>query len=403
MTHALKWPLLGKAFVLGLAAATLLWLAACAPPPAATTPEPQAAVATAAATEPPPTAVSTATPVASATPAEAPPEAVAPESQPAVVVLPDGTTCYFVGLADTPSFDGQRVTYACELPDQDAIALLGAPVPGSGGAIKAERAVIAQEEEDFTLKESGEISATVSVVVTADGTPCSLAEATVIVDGQPMNYVCGTQGEDTIGLIGDFRVGEDGTWMATAVLAGQGDTGYVAKATQEMPVLPVQLELADGWQCVYSAAENAPSFDGKRADYTCQDPKADIVVLLGDFQPAGETTWTVAQGLLGRNDQDFSLKSSQEVSFLITEAELADGSKCQVAAEGDAITVGGQPVAYTCEAQGENTLALLVGPQPGEAGVWTAEQALVVKTDTGFDASDQTTVEIAKIVSGKPQ
>ncbi len=153
------------------------------------------------------------------------------------IQLPDGTVCQFAGTGATLAFDGKRLNYTCGEMDGDQVALLGEPEI-SGTDWTVEKAVIGHGDEGFFVRDSETVSMTVSSVELEDGTVCLNAGrgATLAFEGKRLNYTCEEQGNNTIGLIGDFQQ-EDGYWMAERALIVHSDKGFALSESSEEPIV----------------------------------------------------------------------------------------------------------------------------------------------------------------------
>jgi hypothetical protein len=144
-----------------------------------------------------------------------------------------------------------------------------------------------------------------------DGTQCLHAGrgATLAFDGKRLNYTCGTDGEDEVGLIGDMGLDLDILTVEKA-LYGRDDSGFVLKASEPVVMIVVEIELPDGTQCLNAGHGATIALDGKRLNYTCGTEGEDEVGLIGDMQLDVDVL-TVEKALYGRDGSGFVLEASE--------------------------------------------------------------------------------------------
>jgi LysM repeat protein len=144
-----------------------------------------------------------------------------------------------------------------------------------------------------------------------DGTQCLHAGrgATLAFDGKRLNYTCGTDGEDEVGLIGDMDLSLD-VLTVEKVVYGRDDSGFVLKSSEPVVMTLVEIELVDGTQCLNAGHGATLAFDGKRLNYTCGQEGEDEVGLIGDMQLDVDVL-TVEKVFYGRDDSGFVLKASE--------------------------------------------------------------------------------------------
>jgi heat shock protein HslJ len=155
-----------------------------------------------------------------------------------------------------------------------------------------------------------------------DGTQCLHAGrgATLAFDGKRLNYTCGTDGEDEVGLIGDMGLDLDILTVEKAVY-GRDDSGFVLRASEPVVMTVVQVELADGTQCLNAGHGATIALDGKRLNYTCGTEGEDEVGLIGDMQLDVDVLM-VEKALYGRDGSGFVLEASE-----MTTAKAVQGSE----------------------------------------------------------------------------
>jgi LysM repeat protein len=147
-----------------------------------------------------------------------------------------------------------------------------------------------------------------------DGTQCLHAGrgATLAFDGKRLNYTCGTDGEDEVGLIGDMGLDLDVLTVEKA-LYGRDDSGFVLKASEPVAMTIVQIELADGTQCLNAGHGATLAFDDKRLNYTCGQEGDNEVGLIGDMDLSGNVL-TAEKALIGHDESGFSLIVSELIT-----------------------------------------------------------------------------------------
>jgi hypothetical protein len=147
-----------------------------------------------------------------------------------------------------------------------------------------------------------------------DGTQCLHAGrgATLTFDGKRLNYTCGQEGEDEVGLIGDMDLDLDVMTVEKA-LYGRDDSGFVLKASEPVVMTIVEIELADGTQCLNAGHGATLAFDGKRLNYTCGQEGENEVGLIGDMD-LNVDVLTVEKALIGHDQSGFSLLASEMVA-----------------------------------------------------------------------------------------
>jgi LysM repeat protein len=152
------------------------------------------------------------------------------------------------------------------------------------------------------------------IIELPDGTRCLHAGrgATLAFDGKRLNYTCGTDGESEVGLIGDMQLDVDVLTVEKA-LYGRDDSGFVLKASEPVAMAVVEIELADGTQCLNAGRGATLAFDGKRLNYTCGQEGEDEVGLIGDMQLDVDVL-TVEKALYGRDDSGFVFKASEKTT-----------------------------------------------------------------------------------------
>lgn len=308
---------------------------------------------------------------------------------PAAIVLPDQARCLWAGEGATLAFDEQRLNYTCESPAQSRLVILGDPQPGEEGGWVAEMATISPGADGFTLDAAEQVDAMLLSVVLDDGVECRDAGqgATLAFDGKRLNYTCGdSEQTPLIGLLGDFQFDADGTWRAEQVTLGRGDGGFVVEATADITVTPARLVVAGDVECASAGRGATLAFDGKRVHFTCTDPRAPRIGLLGDLTPLGAGAWSVTQVAIGHSDEGFFVEEETVVSFTPA-LELADGLRCLWAGEGATLAFDGKRLNYTCETEetiDEGMIGILGDPVAVGGGVYQVEQARIGRENNEY-------------------
>jgi heat shock protein HslJ len=144
-----------------------------------------------------------------------------------------------------------------------------------------------------------------------DGTQCLHAGrgATLAFDGKRLNYTCGTDGDNEVGLIGDMGLDLDVLTVERA-LYGRDDSGFVLKASEPVVMTIVEIELVDGTQCLNAGHGATLAFDDKRLNFTCDQKGDNEVGLIGDMDLSGDVL-TAEKALIGHDESGFSLIASE--------------------------------------------------------------------------------------------
>lgn len=142
-------------------------------------------------------------------------------------------------------------------------------------------------------------------------TSCDFAGtgATAGVEGQRINFTCGSDeaGQDVV-LAGDIQI-EDGGWMILQAHGAMGEDGFEASQTAMAPVEGIVLE--DGTACLFAGTGATFAADGERATYTCgTNAEGQEVVLAGEVQ-MGEAGWTIDKVVVEAGDEGFETVSSE--------------------------------------------------------------------------------------------
>jgi LysM repeat protein len=167
------------------------------------------------------------------------------------------------------------------------------------------------KEVDASTEVTPSADGILEMIELPDGTQCLHAGrgATLAFDGKRLNYTCGTDGEDEVGLIGDMGLDLDVLTVEKA-LYGRDDSGFVLKASERVVMTMVEIELPDGTQCLNAGHGATIALDGKRLNYTCGTEGEDEVGLIGDMQLDVDVP-TVEKALYGRDGSGFVLKASE--------------------------------------------------------------------------------------------
>jgi heat shock protein HslJ len=111
-----------------------------------------------------------------------------------------------------------------------------------------------------------------------DGTRCAFAGhgATLAFDDKRLNYTCETDGEDEVGLIGDFQWTNEG-WLAEKAIIGHDSSGFFLKES-EMVIVRIVEEATQRTVDDPSVARRCPppnaSANSPRPDYQCDNTAA---------------------------------------------------------------------------------------------------------------------------------
>jgi hypothetical protein len=167
--------------------------------------------------------------------------------------------------------------------------------------------------------------------------------------------------------------------------------------TPEGP-LAATVELPDRSHCLFAGQGATLAFGGQRVNYRCVVPGGADVVLL-DWPTQQNGVWTITQATIGHNDEGFFLDDSDAISFEITEVELEDDVRCVRADHPE--NVDGQPVAFTCETDGDVEFGLL-GELVQEGEAWSAERATLVRNGDDLSLGETTMAPISLLVGREP-
>lgn len=168
------------------------------------------------------------------------------DAQPAAIILPAGARCLWAGAGATLAFNGKRVNYTCGAQGEDQLGVLGTPTQ-QAGLWQVEQATITHGQSGFTLKKSEAVAFLAATLDLADGTQCAFAGqgATFAFDGKRLNYTCGQEGADTLGLLGDLEASEKGIYLAAKAVMGKNDQGFTLKTIAHVPVAQINGAVAN--------------------------------------------------------------------------------------------------------------------------------------------------------------
>lgn len=140
------------------------------------------------------------------------------------VALPDGTVCR-TGDRALLGPGGRPLSFECGTAGVDVIALLGPLGAGPDGLLAAQRAELAWNEGEYSIRREAAAPVRVSEIAFSDGLTCrsSGAGATVAFEGRRATFTCGTLDGARVVLLGNLEPVEGGFRVRRArVVAGAG-------------------------------------------------------------------------------------------------------------------------------------------------------------------------------------
>ncbi len=177
------------------------------------------------------------------------------------------------------------------------------------------------------------------------------------------------------------------TFMADAELAGENMAAIEGEAATIM--------LLNGSECLFAGTGATLAFDGQRLNYTCTAQGVEPTIgLIGEIVQDEAGVLTATRATIERGADGFELADSKEVTFLVAQVMLADGTTCAFAGTGATLAFDGERLNYTC---GDPSVGLLGELIQGEAGQWSATKATLVRGDDGFELEEKEEVAIARI------
>ncbi|HEY1294795.1 MAG TPA: hypothetical protein VGJ60_17080, partial [Chloroflexota bacterium] len=156
-----------------------------------------------------------------------------PAVQATSITLPDGSVCQFSGTGATLTFNGQRATYNCgTTPSGGTSVILGNPTQQNGTWVIQQAVLAPASGGGFTQQSSQTINMIIAHVDLVDGSTCAFAGtgATLAINGQRVNYTCGSP---NVALIGDFNTSQP-LWTANRV-NWTGTPAAVTVTSQDTP------------------------------------------------------------------------------------------------------------------------------------------------------------------------
>src|SRR5262252_9517847 len=122
---------------------------------------------------------------------------VAAQTQSTSIKLPDGSLCQFAGATAQPAsvtVNNLTVTYYCgSAPNNGQKVIFGKPTLQNGVWSVQTGIITPASGGTFNLVSSDTLSLDFTQVTLVDGTNCTFAGSSpATVEGQPLNYTCGT-------------------------------------------------------------------------------------------------------------------------------------------------------------------------------------------------------------------
>jgi hypothetical protein len=133
--------------------------------------------------------------------------------------------------------------------------------------------------------------------------------ATLAFEGKRLNFACGREGGNELGLLGDLLAGPQG-WEIEMGVISHGDAGFALESSEVVVVL--EIELSDGMHCPFAGTGASLAFEGKRLNFACPREGDKEVGLLGDVVPT-RRGWEIERATIAHTDEAFVLQSSEMV------------------------------------------------------------------------------------------
>lgn len=156
------------------------------------------------------------------------------------VTLPSGELCAYAGDGATLAFDGDRLSWTCEVAPSGPRGLFGAPVVVGETNVSWRLGTTARRADGagFELASVESVDARVARVTLAGGESCAFAGegATLAFDGQRVNYTC----DGDLVLIGPLTADARGLLARSATLDRDGEA-FVVRQQRTVRVREVRL------------------------------------------------------------------------------------------------------------------------------------------------------------------
>jgi hypothetical protein len=155
------------------------------------------------------------------------------------LALPDGTVCR-AGDRALLGPGGRLLTFECEPSGVDVVALLGPLAAGPGGLLLAQRAELAWNEGEYSVRREASTPVRVSEISFSDGLTCrsSGSGATVAFGGRRAALTCGTLAGARVVVLGDLEPVEGGLRATRARVVAGADGFSVAGEESLLVTLP---------------------------------------------------------------------------------------------------------------------------------------------------------------------
>lgn len=147
------------------------------------------------------------------------------------------TTCLFAGTGATFGADGERVNFTCGSTEADPMVVLAGEVQIGDDGWMIDQATVTSTDDGWETTAAAMVP--VQGIDLDDGTECLSAGtgATFGVDGERVNYTCGTdEAGDEIVLAGEIVIDDEGSWTIKKAAAASSDDGWETKSS-EMAVI----------------------------------------------------------------------------------------------------------------------------------------------------------------------
>jgi hypothetical protein len=202
---------------------------------------------------------------------------------------------------------------------------------------------------------------------------------------------------------GDAASLANGTGQApTALEAAAPPLPGVVGSTLAQQVNPTTIVvLPDGAECRRTSPASTLEFNGIPMNYTCTLLAGGELVLLGDPAPGTGDRWTAVTGSIRRDENGYSLDSTQTVSAtvvaieVITEAATQSATQSAIAVENGILCTrvdaqnnllfDDKRLNYSCDDSAGNTvISGLIGDFQLDENGWGVEKAAIVQGSSGL-------------------
>jgi hypothetical protein len=304
------------------------------------------------------------------------------------------------------AFQGLQVTYTCS----DGGVLLGQTTQADTNLTVTRGTV-----QNGAITAANTITVQISRVDLVDGTICPIASggATVVVNGQRLNYTCGSS---NTGLLGNFNTSQP-QWTANKVtlqgnpptIQSQANVGIRVLTTTSTAAGPTptpqpttqatSIKLPDGTNCQFAGTGATAVFNGQRVNYTCGTRSDGGTTVILGTPTVQNGVWQVNVGIVDNVNNNPTLRSSQTQSMVFSQVELVDDTTCNLDTSGDVPIIEGQRLNYTCGRAEEGLLGDFNTSQP----LWTAVKVVITQNGQNFTVDQRETLGIRSVTGSTAQ